>query len=156
MSTMAPSHDTDFTYLHHTTFAPDPQSLTHLTHVCVFLDNNPPGIYGLQFHFDDRDPIPALSPFPGKGVSFMINGILGETICAAHTFYSERSQSAGVTVIVPKCLLVYDTLYLANRCRSLQVMVDERTFRLQISPMMGHWKSMLLTSIAMLRLLLQE
>ncbi|KAF6232736.1 hypothetical protein HO173_008950 [Letharia columbiana] len=97
-STMAPSLDTDFTYLHHTTFASDPQSLKHLTHLCVFSDVNPPGIYGLQFHFDDRGPIPALSPSPGKGVSFMINGIRGECIAAIQTFYSERSQSAGLTI----------------------------------------------------------
>lgn len=129
---MAPSLDTDFTYLHHTTFASNPQSLKHLTHVCVFADLNPPGIYGLQFHFDDRGPIPAVSPSQGKGVSFMINGVSGEYVSAAQTFYSERSQSAGLMVRNPMCLLVHDMFYLANRSRYSQVKVAKQAFRLQM------------------------
>ena len=123
--------------------------LKHLTHLCVFVDLDPPGIYGIQFHYDDRGPIPAVSPAMGKGVSFMINGTLDETMCAALTFYSERSQSAGLTVTSPTCLLVHDLLSFANRYRSSPIKVDEQTFRLQIPRMMDPCRSILLTSILM-------
>ena len=60
----------------------------------------------------------------------MINGTLDETLCAALSFYSEMTQSAGLTVMSPTCLLVHYSLNFANRYRSSPTKVGEQIFRL--------------------------
>lgn len=74
-----------FTRMHPTIFATDCEALCHMTRVSAFLSLEPFGVYGFQFHFDDRDSIPAQADFPGNDLShvtFLIDGPGGERISA--------------------------------------------------------------------------
>lgn len=84
--------------MHPTIFAMDSEALCHMTRVSTFLGLEPLGVHGFQFHFDDRDSIPAQADFQGKEATFLIDGPGGERIFALDILWSEQTDTAGVEV----------------------------------------------------------
>lgn len=90
-------YEFEFSYIHHTTFAPNTASLKHITHLIVFLDPELHGVLGFQIHFDDRAPFPDKASC-GKPVTLLIDGVAGERIEVVNTFWCEKAQCASLTV----------------------------------------------------------
>ena len=94
-----------FSYMHPTIFATDLQASCHLTRVSALLSFESCGIYGFQFHFDDRDPIPAQFDTQGNDVTFLIDGPGGERISSLNILWSKRTETVGAEVfLIPRVL----------------------------------------------------
>ena len=81
-----------------TTFAQNDQASKHLIRINVFLDLEPVGVHGFQYHFDDRDPVPEQSPVRGKHLPLLIDGPGGERLRGMHVFWSNKAKCAGLMV----------------------------------------------------------
>lgn len=94
-----------FSYVHPTIFATDLEASCHLTRVSALLGFESCGIYGFQFHFDDRDPIPAQFDTRGNDVTFLIDGPGGERISSLDIIWSNRTETVGAEVfLIPRML----------------------------------------------------
>lgn len=91
--------------MHPTVFATDLSAPYHLTQVSAFLGLEPYGVYGFQFHFDDREPIPAQFDNQFNEVTFLIDGPGGERISVMDVVWSERTKTVGAEVfLIPRVL----------------------------------------------------
>lgn len=89
--------------MHPIIFAKDDKALRHLTRVSAFLSLDPNGVYGFQFHFDDRDSIPTQCNTHGKEVSFLIVGPGKEAISGLDIIWSEPTTTVGAEVSHDHC-----------------------------------------------------
>lgn len=90
--------DETFAFFRPTGFAKTADDLSHLVRITGFMALQPPGLTGLQFHFDDREPIPEEPLWRGHGVDFSIDGPGGERLSAVDVFWDEEELSLGVGV----------------------------------------------------------
>jgi len=88
----------DFQYSQQMIFAESSNILKPLSRVTAFFDLSPPGLTGIQYHFDNASSLPPEPPFRGKSVEFFIDGPGGEVICGVDVFWGDEEQCLGVSV----------------------------------------------------------
>ncbi|KAF7858510.1 hypothetical protein EAF04_009110 [Stromatinia cepivora] len=80
-------------------FGQKEEDIKSLTTVTCYYSLSPPGLNGLQFHFENGSLVPDETLYGGRGVGFCIDGPGGEILSGVDVFWSDETECLGISFL---------------------------------------------------------
>ncbi|KAJ8059786.1 hypothetical protein OCU04_011418 [Sclerotinia nivalis] len=83
----------------HIIFGQKEEDIKSLTTVTCYYSLSPPGLNGLQFHFENGSLVSDETLYGGRGIEFFIDGPGGEILSGVDVFWSDETECLGISFL---------------------------------------------------------